>query len=224
MSYGVKMHVWGEYALFSRAEFSTERCSYDVMTPSAARGILESVYYHPGLSYKIDKIYVRKPIRFTNIRRNEVKSKISARNVRTAVTSGKEVPVLYTKNDIVQRSAMVLQDVDYIISAHFDMTDRANETDNPGKFKDIFMRRLRKGACYSQPYFGVREFPANFEPWEGEEIITAYPDSDRDLGLMLYDMDYQNAKGERWAAKIEPMFFHAVLEKGVLDVTNVTII
>ena len=142
MGVGVKVRVWGPYALFSRPEMKVERCSYDVMTPSAARGILEAIYWHPGLRWVIDKIQVNKPIRFTSVRRNEVKSKISASNVLQAYNGADKELYLSTKEEIVQRASLLLCDVEYVIEAHFEMTEQANETDNPGKFKDIMMRRL----------------------------------------------------------------------------------
>ena len=219
MGIGVKVKVWGDYALFSRPELKVERYSYDVMTPSAARGILEAIYWHPGLRWNIDRIYVKNPICFTSVRRNEVKSKVSASNV-WQVYNGADKPLyINTKNEIVQRASTILCDVCYVIEAHFEMTEKANETDNPGKFKDIMMRRLRRGECYHMPYFGCREFPAHFCLCEEEEIHTAYDDvSERDLGLMLYDMDYSNKDN------IQAMFFRAVLKKGVLDLRNCEVI
>ena len=219
MGIGVKVKVWGDYALFSRPELKVERYSYDVITPSAARGILEAIYWHPGLRWNIDRIYVKNPICFTSVRRNEVKSKVSASNV-LQVYNGADKPLyINTKNEIVQRASTILCDVCYVIEAHFEMTEKANETDNPGKFKDIMMRRLRRGECYHMPYFGCREFPAHFCLCEEEEILTAYDDvSERDLGLMLYDMDYSNKDN------IQAMFFRAVLKKGVLDLRNCEVI
>lgn len=219
MGIGVKVKVWGDYALFSRPELKVERYSYDVITPSAARGILEAIYWHPGLRWNIDRIYVKNPICFTSVRRNEVKSKVSASNV-LQVYNGADKPLyINTKNEIVQRASTILCDVCYVIEAHFEMTEKANETDNPGKFKDIMMRRLRRGECYHMPYFGCREFPAHFCLCEEEEIHTAYDDvSERDLGLMLYDMDYSNKDN------IQTMFFRAVLKKGVLDLRNCEVI
>ncbi len=215
MGKGVKIKVWGDYALFSRPELKVERCSYDVMTPSAARGILEAIYWHPGLKWIIDRIYVNKPIRFTSVRRNEVKSKISASNVLSVYNGAKKPLYISTKEDIVQRASLLLCDVEYVIEAHFEMTRQANETDNPGKFKDIIMRRLRRGECFHMPYFGCREFPAHFSLCEDEDIHTAYEDVDeKDLGLMLYDMDYSDKDN------IQPMFFRAILKQGVLDLRN----
>lgn len=215
MSLGVRVKVWGDYALFSRPELRVERYSYDVITPSAARGILEAIYWHPGMRWVIDRIYVQNPIQFTSVRRNEVKSKISSSNVLPVYNGSQKPLYLNTKTDIVQRASMILKDVSYCIEAHFDMTAKAGAGDNPGKFKDIMMRRLRRGECYHQPYFGCREFPAHFCLWEEDGIPTAYgPEEVRDLGLMLYDMDYSDLKN------IRPMFFRAVLRGGVLDVRD----
>lgn len=133
----IKVDVRGDYALFSRPEMKTERVSYDCMTPSAARGLLESIYWHPGLRWVVDRIYVRAPIRFTNIRRNEVKDTINARSVKTFMAKPKGELYLAASESIQQRAAMVLRDVHYIIEAHFDMTDRAAPSDNPGKFADM---------------------------------------------------------------------------------------
>ncbi len=123
-----------------------------------------------------------------------------------------------TSEDIQQRAAMVLKDVRYVIEAHFTLTDKANETDNAGKFQDIIKRRLVRGQCYHQPYFGCREFPANFKLFEGNTIDTAYPNEQRDLGYMLYDMDYSNQED------IQAMFFRGTLKDGVLDLTNCEVI
>ena len=208
----VKIEVWGDYACFSRPEMKVERVSYDVMTPSAARGILEAIYWHPGLVWRIDRIRVLAPIRFTNIRRNEVKDKISASNVCTVMNRGKGELYLATSRSIVQRTAMILRDVHYVIEAHFDMTDRAAPTDNPGKFKDIVKRRAQKGQFYHQPYFGTREFPANFKLCEAIPECPAELLGERDLGWMLLDMDYSDP------SDIKPMFFRGVLKDGVLEV------
>ena len=218
MGKGVKVRVWGELALFSRPEMKVERCSYDMMTPSAARGILEAIYWHPGMRWIVDRIYLRKPVRFTSIRRNEVKSKISANNVLSVMNGGDKPLFISSKEDIVQRAAVLLRDVDYVIEAHFEMTDNAGPCDNSGKFKDIVMRRLRRGECYHMPYFGCREFPANFELFEQENVDTAYVGEEKDLGYMLYDFDYSNPED------IQPMFFRAVLTNGILDVRDCEVI
>ncbi len=218
MGIGVSIRTWGELALFSRPEMKVERCSYDIITPSAARGIIEAIYWHPGIRWVIDKIYVLKPIQYTSIRRNEVKGKLSSRNALSAMNGAKTQLYVSSRENIVQRASILLSDVEYVIDAHFELTDKANESDNSGKFKDIIMRRLRKGQCYHTPYFGCREFPAKFELFEGDEVKTAYPDTERDLGYMLYDLDYTDPEN------IQPMFFRAVLKNGVLDLSNCEVI
>lgn len=207
----IQIEVWGDYACFSRPEMKTERVSYDVMTPSAARGLIESIYWHPGLRYCIDRIHVLAPIRFTNIRRNEVKSTLLASKALSAAKSG-EALALIPSQDIQQRAALILQDVHYVIEAHFDMTDKAAPGDNPGKFQDILRRRLQRGQAYSQPYFGCREFAAHFQEWPGGDIPAI--DVTQDLGFMLYDMDYSDMQN------IQAQFFRAKLEHGVLDCRN----
>lgn len=208
----IQLEVWGAYALFSRPELKVERVSYDVPTPSAARGIVESVYYHPGLRWYIDRIHVLNPIRFVSIRSNEVTDKISGRNVRQAAQGGGQPLYLVTSQKIVQRSSLLLQDVHYVIEAHFEMTDKAAPSDNPGKFQDIVTRRMERGQCFHTPYFGCREFPVSFRRWPGGPIPTI--DETRDLGLMLYDFDYSDP------AAITPTYFRARLEHGVLNTQN----
>lgn len=207
------MEVWGRYASFNRPELKVERVSYDVITPSAARGIIEAVYYHPGLKWIIDRIYVLNPITFTNIRRNEVKSKIPGTKARTAMNRNDTSDLhLIASTDIVQRASVVLTDVHYVIEAHFDMTDRANPSDNPGKFQDTIRRRLNRGQCFHTPYFGNREFPVSFREWKGGTPPAIH--ETRDLGLMLYDMDYSNP------SNIQPIFFRAKMVDGVIDVAG----
>lgn len=208
----VSLEVWGDYACYTRAELKTERVSYDVMTPSAARGLLESLFWHPGLRWVVDRIHVCAPIRFTNLRRNEVKSTVSARSARTVMERGKGALYLVTSQDIQQRAAMLLRDVHYVIDAHFEMTDRAAASDNAGKFQDIIQRRIRKGQFYSQPYLGCREFPAQFKACEALPPCPEELKGVRDLGYMLWDLDYADPEN------ITPLFFRAVLRDGVLDV------
>lgn len=211
----VRIEVWGKYGCFSRPEMKVERVSYDVMTPSAARGIIEAIYWHPGMRYIIDKIYVMNPIRFTNIRRNEVKSIVSGSNALAAIGGGDKSLVIYTQEDIQQRAAMILQDIRYVIEAHFEMTEKAAPGDNPGKFQDILKRRLKKGQAFMQPYFGCREFPANYQEWQGGDVPSI--DVDQDLGYMLYDMDFRDP------SDIKPQFFRAILKHGVLDCRGVEV-
>lgn len=208
----IQVEVWGEYACFTRPEMKTERVSYDVMTPSVARGVLDSIFWHPGLRWVIDRIHVCAPIRFTNIRRNEVKDTISARKVKTVMEKGQGALYLAAPESIQQRAAMVLRDVHYVIEAHFDMTERAAPSDNPGKFQDIVRRRLEKGQCYSTPYLGTREFPAQFRRCTELPPCPDELKGTRDLGWMLWDMDYSDP------ANITPKFFRAELIDGVLTV------
>ncbi|WP_240910350.1 type I-C CRISPR-associated protein Cas5c [Pontivivens nitratireducens] len=211
-SFGVKIHVWGDYACFTRPEMKVERVSYDVMTPSAARGILEAIHWKPAVRWVVDRIHVLRPIRFDNIRRNEVGAKVSDRNARAAERSGDlstlGIDVIAKRQ---QRAMLALRDVAYGIEAHFEMTDRAGPGDNPGKHREMFMRRAAKGQCFHRPCLGVREFAADFELVDEFPQTALSPDArNRDLGWMLYDIDYQN---DRRSA-----FFHAVMEDGVIDV------
>ncbi len=208
----VSIEVWGDYACFSRPEMKVERVSYDVMTPSAARGLVEAIYWHPGMRWVIDRIRVCSPIRFTNIRRNEVKDTINARKVKIVMEQGRGALYLATPESIQQRAAMVLRDVRYVIEAHFEMTEKAAPGDNPGKFQDIMKRRLERGQFYHQPCFGVREFPAHFRACKEPPSCPEELKGERDLGWMLLDLNFSNPES------IEPQFFRAVLRDGVLEV------
>lgn len=212
----IAIEVWGDFACFSRPEMKVERVSYDIITPSAARGLVEAIYWHPGMRWIIDRIHVCAPIRFTNIRRNEVKDTISARKVSAVMEKGTGELYLATPESIQQRAAMILRDVRYVIEAHFEMTEKAAPGDNPGKFQDIIKRRLAKGQCYHQPCFGVREFPACFAACEELPSCPKELLGEKDLGWMLLDMDYSDPEN------ITPMFFRAVLRDGVLEVPNRT--
>lgn len=207
----ISVEVWGAYALFSRPELKTERVSYDVMTPSAARGLLDAIMWHPGLKWVVDSIHVCAPIRFTNIRRNEVKDTVSARKAQSVMEKGGEL-YLATPESIQQRAAMVLRDVHYVIDAHFEMTQRASPTDNPGKFQEMMRRRVEKGQFFHQPCFGVREFPAHFKPCTQLPPCPEELKGEKDLGWMLLDMDYSDPEN------ITPHFFRATLRDGVLEV------
>lgn len=208
----IQLEVWGDYALFTRPEMKVERVSYDIMTPSAARGLVEAIYWHPGLRWIIDRIHVCAPIRFTNLRRNEVKSTLSARSARTVMERGKGELYLCTSDDIQQRAALLLRDVRYVIEAHFDMTSQAAPGDNPGKFQDIVKRRIKKGQFYHQPCFGCREFPAQFRLCETVPPCPEELKGEWDLGWVLFDMDYTDPEN------ITPRFFRGVLRDGVLEV------
>ena len=209
----IRFETWGRYACFSRPEMKVERVSYDIMTPSAARGLIESIYWHHGIRWIVDRIHVLAPIRFTNLRRNEVKSTISARSAKTVMDRGRGELYLATSQDIQQRASLLLQDVRYVIEAHFSiLPEKAAVGDNPGKFQDIATRRIAKGQFYHQPCFGCREFPAHFAPCQDIPPCPEELRGERDLGYMLYDMDYTDPKD------IRPLFFRAVLRDGVLHV------
>jgi CRISPR-associated protein Cas5d len=208
----IKLEVWGDYALFTRPEMKVERVSYDVMTPSAARGLIEAIYWHPGMRWHIDRIRVCSPIRFTNLRRNEVKFTVPARTAHTVMERGKGELYLSTSDYIQQRAALLLRDVQYVIEAHFEMTEKATPGDNPGKFQDIVKRRIQRGQFYHQPCFGCREFPAQFQLCEGIPPCPEELKGKRDLGWMLYDLDYTDPEN------ITPLFFRGVLQDGVLEV------
>ncbi len=207
------VEVWGDYACFTRPEFKTERVSYDVMTPSAARGILDAIYWHPGLKWRIDRIQVCNPIQFLNVRRNEVLG-VVPKSAKLAMY-GEDVDLgiqTHTDSTIIQRSAMVLKDAHYIIDAHFDMTDKASPSDNPIKFREMSERRLSKGQCFHQPCLGCREFAAGFQKPETRPECPTELKGTRDLGWMLFDLDYSNPRD------IRPMFFRAVMRDGVIEV------
>ena len=204
MSYGIRLRVWGDYALFTRPEMKVERVSYDVMTPSAARGILEAIYWKPAVRWRIDRIHVLKPVRFENIRRNEVAKRASINN---AHMQGKSTACIFADDPKTrqQRASMVLRNVEYIIEAHFELT--GVDSADPGKHLAIFERRVRKGQCFHRPYFGCREFPVSFE-W-CDSIPESQLSGERDLGYMLHDIDFDN--------DMTPHFFRAVMQNGVID-------
>ena len=207
MSYGIKLKVWGDYACFTRPEMKVERVSYDIITPSAARGILEAIYWKPSISWIIDRIHVFNHIRFDNIRRNELARKLALRTVKKAMNDGYSPVETFIEDDRQQRAAMVLREVCYAIEAHFDF--RGEEDNIAAKHKDVFERRARKGKCFHQPYFGCREFPANFELIEGD-IPSSKLTGNKDLGWMLHDIDFEN--------NMEARFFRPVMRDGIIDI------
>ena len=211
MAYGVKVRVWGDFACFSRPEMKVERVSYDVITPSAARGILQAIYWKPSIQWVIDKIYVLEPIQFTNIRRNELESVISKNNIEQAIKGNMEKLDYSIETDRQQRGAMVLRNVDYVIEAHFEAVDK--DGNNEGKHLDTINRRLKKGQCFHRPYLGTREFSAFFSPVEMIEEIEPIAET-KDLGWMLHDLDFSNIED------IRPHFFRAYMDNGVIDVPH----
>lgn len=214
MTFGIRLLTWGDRACFTRPEMKVERVSYDVLTPSAARGILDAIHWKPAIRWHIDRIHVLKPIRFESIRRNEVGGKLSSASVAKAMKVGSTNGLAsYVDQDRQQRAATVLRDVAYVIEAHFDLTAKAGPDDSVGKHLDIFNRRARKGQCFQMPCMGVREFPANFRLLEDGEATPAPEDSlleARDLGWMLHDIDFERG--------VAPHFFRAQMSGGVIEV------
>ncbi len=211
MAYGVRLRVSGDFACFTRPEMKVERVSYDVMTPSAARGVLEAIHWKPAIRWIVTAIHVLKPIRFQSIRRNEVGSKAPVAAIRKAMKSGSlEGLALIVEEDRQQRAGTVLRDVDYVVEARFELTGKAGSDDNEGKHLDIFNRRARKGQCFHQPCLGAREFPARFSLIERDEDLPMPIEETRDLGFMLWDIDHA---GDR-----SSLFFRAAIEKGVVHI------
>ncbi len=200
------LRVWGERACFTRPEMKVERVSYDVMTPSAARGVLEAILWKPQMRWIVERIDVLKPIRRTSVRRNEVGQKASVDNLLTAI-AGKPARVGIDIEDArQQRASVILRDVDYAIHARIGLTDRAGPGDPLTKFVEMFRRRATSGQCFQRPYLGTREFAAEFALVEGAPQPIA---EDRELGWMLYDIDYKG---------LTPLFFEARLAAGSLVV------
>jgi CRISPR-associated protein Cas5d len=221
MSYGIRLHVWGDYACFTRPEMKVERVSYDVMTPSAARGILEAIHWKPALQWHVDKIHVLNPIRFQSIRRNEVNNKISASNAQSAMKRGDLNGLSLaagTPELRAQRASTLLRHVAYVIEAHFTLTAKAGAEDNEAKHISMFNRRAASGQCFHRPCLGTREFVADFALLEKDAPLppSSLPDADknRDLGWMLHDIAYDEGMTSH--------FFRARLENGVLDVAGLT--
>ena len=214
MAYGIRLLVWGERACFTRPEMKVERVSYDVITPSAARGILDAIHWKPAIRWAVDRIQVLKPIRFESIRRNEVGGKLSAASVDKAIKAGRtDGLVTFVDEDRQQRAATILREVAYVIEAHFELTERADATDSVGKHLDIFNRRARKGQCFHTPCLGVREFPASFQLLEAgiaEPIVNESLKGERDLGWMLHDIDFADG--------MTPHFFRAQMCDGLIEV------
>lgn len=213
MAEGVNVKVWGDFALFTRPEFKVERVSYDVITPSAARGILEAIHWKPAIRWVVDRIRVLRPIRFDTLRRNEVAAKTSYKTARSAAEQGESLHPLWIDEHRQQRASTLLRDVAYVIEAHFEMTHRAKADDTAGKHADMARRRLARGQCVQQPVFGCREFPAYFAAAEPADLQGPTEEAlrgERDLGWMLHDIDFD--KG------MTPRFFRAVMRDGVIEI------
>lgn len=209
--FSIRMH--GTLACFSRPEFSTERVSYELITPSAARGVVEAVLWKPAIRWEITRIALLKPVRWIGFRRNEVNHRASTQNALRAAQSGPPMPEFYADEDRAQRSTLALREVDYGVCARFHLTTRVGTGDNIRKFEEMFERRLAKGQHHYQPYLGCREFPAAVEPWDGTGALTG---ETRDLGWMLHDIAFHAVSGK--SVTNEARFFPAALHEGVVTV------
>jgi len=222
----IHLRTWGDLACFTRPEMKVERVSYPVITPSAARGLLEAILYKPQFRWRIRRIAVKKPIRFLAFRRNEVKSRLSPR---------KPEPLL-ADEDRTQRNTLALRDVEYVIEASLHLTPLAGlprrkpeDAEDRGddtlvKYLAMFQRRVDKGQCFAQPCFGCREFPAHFELAD-ESAMQVAPgiNRDTDLGLMLYDVFHLDVAKDQQPGKVEKpqpriTFFPAKLKDGIVAV------
>ncbi|MBG0776144.1 MAG: type I-C CRISPR-associated protein Cas5 [Desulfovibrionaceae bacterium] len=203
----VVLKVWSDFACFTRPEMKVERVSYDVITPSAARAVLEAIHWKPAIRWVVERLHVLRPVRFTSIRRNEVASKASTDLAKTAMRDGRALGIAI-EDDRQQRASLILRDVAYVIEARMEPTPRAGPDDNLAKHMEMFCRRAAKGQCFHRPYLGCREFPAHFE------LLDAPPASplrgSRDLGWMLHDLDY--------GRDMEARFFRAAMVDGVIAV------
>lgn len=229
MAYGVKLLVWGDYACFTRPEMKVERVTYDIMTPSAARGILDAIYWKPEMRWVIDRIHVLNPIRKTHVRRNEIASVIpvkGASGVAAAMKSGRGSLGVAVDQDRQQRSATILREVRYGIEASVALSaPSSTERNDVAKHLEMFKRRASRGQYFHHPYMGNREFPAHFELVE-QFPASCYEDhADLNLGLMLHDIEFAPDPAGRIVrsndgARIKalPRFFEAVMKRGVVEV------
>ena len=207
------LEVSGDFACFTRPEMKVERVSYDVMTPSSARSVFEAILWKPAIRWEVKRIEVLKPIRWISVRRNEVASKASVRNAQTAMGSGKGNLALYVEEDRQQRAGLFLRDVAYRIHAELvPVGDDARN--NPAKYREMFQRRAEKGQCVNQPYLGCREFAARFRLVDQPADEAPAIDETRDLGWMLFDMDFTAVNDAK------PQFFRADMQHGVIDLTK----
>lgn len=208
-----RLRTWGDFACFTRPEMKAERVSYEVMTPSAARNILQSILWKPAIDWKIEKIEILNPIRWTSIRRNELGSVIPTNKVAQAMKSDSHELGVFIEDDRQQRAGLFLRDVDYIIHASFSLTKKAGQSDNEMKFREQFVRRASKGQCFWQPYFGCREFVAYFSLLNHDFQAPEPIEDTRNIGWMLYDMDYSERSPT-------PMFFDAAIANGVMQIPD----
>ncbi len=207
----LEVRVWGDFACFTRPEMKVERVTYPVPTPSAARGILEAIFWKPQIEWRVEEIWALRPIRYFSILRNEVNSRASDRVARQWRENGGGY---LASHDRAQRHTLALRDVDYIVRAQIQV--KPGVTDDPAKFRDQFRRRVRSGRCFSPPYLGCREFAAAFRDPEGSEQPIDVTDH---LGPMLLEIDYASDGSGRGT----PRFFEAQLDRGVLRAPAVTV-
>lgn len=206
----VSVKVWGDLACFTRPEMKVERVTYEVMTPSAARGILEAIFWKPEFRWRVRRITVLRPVRRISLLRNEVKSTAAYRTVTKWAEDG--TGGYFADDDRTQRHTLALRDVAYVIHANVHLVGRGRD-EHPAKYRDQFRRRVDRGQCFHRPYLGCREFAANFgEPADSEDPISQ---SD-DLGRMLFDIRYEPDRSGRGT----PVFFQARLDEGVLEVPD----
>ncbi len=211
-----RLRAKGKNACFTRPEMKVERVSYDVITPSAARGIFEAILWKPAITWHILQIDVLNPIRWESVRRNEVGAVIPAGAVKSTMKKGSGDLGIYIEEQRQQRAGLFLRDVDYVLHVEFHMMDKAGPEDSVTKFEQMFIRRASAGQCFHRPYFGCREFPVDFEfiP-QNTEGPTPIPDT-KELGWMLYDMDFS-------APEPMPQFFHAQLVNGSINLRDVEV-
>jgi len=206
------LEVSGDFACFTRPEMKVERVSYDVITPSAARAVFEAILWKPAMRWHVRKIEVLKPIRWINLRRNEVASVVSTRNAETAMKTGTGNLGLYIEEDRQQRAGLFLRDVAYRLHADLEVLPNADQEATPRKYQEMFERRAIKGQCVNQPYLGCREFAAAFRPVDARAAKPSPIPENRDLGFMLHDLDFSNRSDP------SPRFFRARMEQGVVTV------
>lgn len=224
----INLRTWGDFACFTAPELRVERVSYPMMTPSAARGILEAIFWKPEIVYEVDRIAVLKEIRFLSVRRNEIQGTITVRG-KEGVSAWMKDPSKFSpylvdsagRDDVqgenrTQRNSIILRDVEYVISARLVIKNSTPE-DNPQKYREMFSRRVASGQCFRQPYFGIREYAANFRETVGDEIPIS---ETRDLGIMLYDLDFGTAEAPGVYPNKNALFAPASLERGILDVNK----
>lgn len=211
-SRSIRLKVWGRNACFTRPEMKVERVSYDVMTPSAARGVLEAILWKPAIVWRITQIDVINPIKWASVRRNEVGAVMSPRSGGLIIEDERQ-----------QRAGLILRDVEYVIYAYFEMTDKAGTADNVIKFEEMFQRRAENGQCFHRPYLGCREFSADFQPVFQDEQTQPLNES-RDLGWMLYDISHDNSadlNGTHLCIDAcRPHFFRASLDGGKIFIPS----